>query len=600
MGRSRIARSGTARWAAWAAPVSALATALLVGCGGGGGGDGAGTAGGREPPVAPADAPPGQAVAAASTLALNAPSRTRGQDGLIELRWTASEDLTRFSAWVSKGAGRPFEAVALNVQGQGGTFHPGPTWQIDFPEAQVRVQGCAGETGPCVDSNTQPLAEALVASRPSLIPSGDPATSGVGGSSEFVMNSAGTAIAALRRTATAGWGTPVEYGTPARVELHRTDFLGNWVRAREFATPDPSALTIGFAFSGDGNTLAVPLAYSYGAQGSSDGVQGVIVVYRFDPGDGFGGAWRVSGVVSVPASLAVVPYMGPPLALSHDGSRLAAGTGRSVMVFDRQPDDSWRLTGRIAGVHGRSLAMSADGRTIAFGVHAGEVNDRDYYEVHVHACEGEDWPLVATLRSAEHPYAGGVSTLDDFGDAAMALSADGRTLAVGAPGTRYDATRPGAAYVFERGAGGWQRAALLTIDGETDSDVFGRHLALSGDGRLLAASACGRFEVPAGVNRNYAGATPPRSDRSCREGTQQPSGSKSLGLHVFRHPAGGNWTRVAAVVPDLPPPVNQAGGYVEVWMVPTLNHDGSVLGVGAFRNAEDTDGIPGEANLYVY
>lgn len=600
MGRSRIARSGTARWAAWAAPVLALATAFLVGCGGGGGGDGAGTAGGREPPVAPADAPPGQAVAAASTLALNAPSRTGSPDGLIELRWTASEDLTRFSAWVSKGAGRPFEAVALNVQGQGGTFHPGPTWQIDFPEAQVRVQGCAGETGPCVDSNTQPLAEALVASRPSLIPSVDPATSEVGGSSQYVMDSSGTMIVGLRATATAGWGTSIQYASRARVDLYRFDF-GRWGLHREFRTPDPGALTSGFAFSGDGRTLAVPLTYSFGAQGSPEDIQGVIVVYQFDPGDGTVGAWRVGGVVSVPASVAVVTTMGPPLVLSHDGRRLAVRTATAVMVFDRQSDDSWRLASQIASGWSRaSMAMSSDGRTLAFGVQVGRVDYENYYEVRVHACDGDAWPLVATLRSAEFPHAGGSTTLDDFGTQAMAFSADGRTLAVGAPRTRRGATQPGAVYVFDRGATGWQRAALLTIASETDSDVFGLDLALSGDGRVLAASACGRFAAEAGVNRAYRGPTPQRSDVNCRSSTQQDPGSRSHGLHVFRRPAGGTWTRVAAVVPELPPTLGQMGSLVEVGMLPTLNQDGSVLGVGAFRNAEDTDGIPGEANLYVY
>jgi hypothetical protein len=35
-------------------------------------------------------------------------------------------------------------------------------------------------------------------------------------------------------------------------------------------------------------------------------------------------------------------------------------------------------------------------------------------------------------------------------------------------------------------------------------------------------------------------------------------------------------------------------------MLPMLNRDGSILGLGAYRNADRDDGIPGEANLLIY
>jgi hypothetical protein len=88
---------------------------------------------------------------------------------------------------------------------------------------------------------------------------------------------------------------------------------------------------------------------------------------------------------------------------------------------------------------------------------------------------------------------------DEFGTA-VALSADGHTLAVGAPIEDSDATgvggdqnndnagASGAVYVFTRAAGGeWtQQAYLKTSNIDSTLDFFGSSLALSGDGNVLA------------------------------------------------------------------------------------------------------------------
>jgi hypothetical protein len=56
----------------------------------------------------------------------------------------------------------------------------------------------------------------------------------------------------------------------------------------------------------------------------------------------------------------------------------------------------------------------------------------------------------------------------------------------------------------------------------------------------------------------------------------------------------------STVVPTLPPTVGQPGFLVENWMFPLLNRDGSVLGLGAYRNADRDDAQPGEASLLIY
>ena len=186
------------------------------------------------------------------------------------------------------------------------------------------------------------------------------------------------------------------------------------------------------------------------------------------------------------------------------------------------------------------------------------------------------------------------TALDDFGNAGLALSDDGNTLAVGAPRSR-STTRPGNVYVFgDVGAGQWQRRALLVNEGEPASDLFGLNLSLSGNGRVLAASACGRFTPASGVNRNYASTTPPAAAQACNPLTQQTG--VSHGAHVYQRGDTGTWSKAASVVPTLPPLVAETPPLAQNWLFPVLSRDGGTLGIGAYRNfdRDDADSRRGE------
>jgi hypothetical protein len=576
-----------------------VSSALLSGCGGGGEGS-------SVPVTAPDDGTPQQGLGAVGTITLGTPIADRGS---IRLNWTSSGDATAFTTWVSHGEGKPFVEVAANVTGNQAAYFPGSVWRFDFPTAQVRVRGCDTSGDACTDSNAQPLAEALVESRPSLIPSVNPETSTVGGSSRYAISDSGTLIAALRATDPGMFGNPPQNFSPARVDLY--DYWGN--SAGGFATPDVFSFTNAVALSGDGNTMAIPLLYSFGGGHSPEGVSGVVVVYYAEVNTAVvdGRSWRLQAVIAAPPSLGVIETLGFGLALSDDGRRLAATTGypgasQSILVFDKQSDGTWKYVAQIPGATNNRLAMSGNGLVIAFGSAAGRTPvptgsggtfDVNHYEVHVHECADNTWPLRATLRSDAFPYAAGATALDDFGDAGLALSDDGNTLAVGAPRTR-STTQAGSVYIFGESGGQWQRRALLINAGEPGADLFGLHLALSGNGRVMAASACGRFAPSAGVNRNYATSTPPTTDGACNLATQQAD--VRHGAHVFQRDDAGAWTKAASIVPSLPPTVLQPGLLAQNWIIPLLNRDGSVLGIGAYRNADRDDGIPGEASLLLY
>jgi hypothetical protein len=75
---------------------------------------------------------------------------------------------------------------------------------------------------------------------------------------------------------------------------------------------------------------------------------------------------------------------------------------------------------------------------------------------------------------------------DEFGGV-TALSADGNTALVGAPGVKDVAT--GAAYVFTRSGGPWSLQAELTASDAVAGDNFGIAVALSGDGNTILIGA---------------------------------------------------------------------------------------------------------------
>jgi hypothetical protein len=102
---------------------------------------------------------------------------------------------------------------------------------------------------------------------------------------------------------------------------------------------------------------------------------------------------------------------------------------------------------------------------------------------------------------------------EDLFGFAVALSADGTTLAVGAQtesggakaGDRVEsAFASGAVYVYQQGPKGWVQQARLKASNMDASDQFGSQVSLSADGNTLAVSAPYEDSAATGVNGNQA------------------------------------------------------------------------------------------------
>ena len=170
---------------------------------------------------------------------------------------------------------------------------------------------------------------------------------------------------------------------------------------------------------------------------------------------------------------------------------------------------------------GRSLALNADGNTLAVGAPfedsaatgiGGDQSDNtapDAGAVYVYNRSGAAWSQQAYVK-ASNANAG-----DNFGTA-VALSADGNTLAVGASGeasaatgiggdqTSNTAPNAGAVYVYTRSGVLWTQQAYIKASNANANDLFGAAIALSGDGNTLVVGATGEASAATGIGGNQA------------------------------------------------------------------------------------------------
>ncbi|WAS96447.1 hypothetical protein [Nannocystis punicea] len=207
-------------------------------------------------------------------------------------------------------------------------------------------------------------------------------------------------------------------------------------------------------------------------------------------------------------------------ALKEDSAATCVGGDRSdnsakdagaVYVFERKAG-AWSQAAYIkanttqpSAEFGWALALSADGNTLAVGAHeedsAATGVDGDPWQgvaedsgaVDVYSRDGGEWVHRAYLKASN------TGTGDHFG-AALALSADGTTLAVGAPFEQSksagidgdqldDSLYSGAVYMFSLKDGAWSQQAYIKASNPGFLDLFGFSVALTLDGDTLAVGA---------------------------------------------------------------------------------------------------------------
>ncbi len=304
---------------------------------------------------------------------------------------------------------------------------------------------------------------------------------------------------------------------------------------------------------------------------------------------------------------------GASVSLSADGHTLAVGapsedsnaTGAHGDQFDNSAENSgavyvfarvnnaWEQQAYLKASNtntavqfGRSVSLSADGRTLAVGASAesSSVNriqsdtSAEYAgEVYIYTQADEVWTLQAHLKAHN------ADSLDLFGTA-VSLSADGHTLAVGAAGesnsvggisriqSSSSAENAGAVYIFAQANAVWTQQAYLKARNADSLDRFGTAVSLSADGHTLAVGAIGESSSATGINGN-------ESDNSVEN---------SGAVYVFAR-ANNAWEQLAYLKASNTDAGDWFGRSV------SLSADGRTLAVGASAESSSaTGGIHGD------
>jgi hypothetical protein len=183
--------------------------------------------------------------------------------------------------------------------------------------------------------------------------------------------------------------------------------------------------------------------------------------------------------------------------------------------------------------------------------------------------------------------AGNADPGDWFGFS-VALSADGRTLAVGAPNEDSSAVgvdgdpaggvtqRAGAVYVLRRSdTGRWSQEAYVKASNTGEFDAFGHSVSISTDGDVLAVGA--RYE---------------RSGATGLGGDQTQNDANDAGAaYVFRRAPSGEWSQEAYIKASNPGVDDEFGRSV------ALSGDGATLAVGATGEDSSARGLGGDQSL---
>lgn len=248
---------------------------------------------------------------------------------------------------------------------------------------------------------------------------------------------------------------------------------------------------------GSSDTLAYSIALS------SDGYRVAIGIPQDDPGgatnagsvkvyDWNGTAWVQAGA-DIPGE-AAGDNSGRSVSLSADGTRLAVGaylnqgvngtTSGHVRVWEWD-GSAWAqlgsdIDGEASGdMSGAASSISADGTTVAIGAPA---NSSLKGHVRVFRWSGTAWVQRGTDIDGE--------AFSDYSGGAVSLSSDGSRVAIGAYGNNGNGTDSGHVRVHSWDGSAWAQLGQ-DIDGEADYDASGYSVAISGDGGRIIVGAYG-------------------------------------------------------------------------------------------------------------
>ncbi|MEH0696695.1 hypothetical protein [Vibrio owensii] len=297
---------------------------------------------------------------------------------------------------------------------------------------------------------------------------------------------------------------------------------------------------------------------------------------------------------------------GNAVALSNDGSTIAVSAFKESGIVNDPTANSAALSGTVyvyrktnsiwnevaylkapnaddKDEFGYAIALSGDGNTLAVstineassatGIDGNQLDNLAPASgaVYLYVNNGSSWQSQAYIKASNS------NLVDSFGFS-VSLDADGTTLLVGAPGESSSAqsingdetdntgSLSGAAYVFELQNNQWAQTAYLKSTNSDKLDSFGYDVALSEDGLTAVVGSPGEDSNATSVNGNE----------------MDNSSDNSGAAYVFVH-NGTTWTQDSYLKASSSDSEDQFGHSVDV------NSDGTVIAIGAFNEASDSE-----------
>lgn len=291
------------------------------------------------------------------------------------------------------------------------------------------------------------------------------------------------------------------------IKASNTD-IGDGFGASMSLSADGKTLVVGAPFEssnaaanqGDNSVNASGAVYVYALSGASWVQQAFLKASNITEGALFGTAVSVSAdgnTLVVGASFAADPSF-----LQHGSAYVFTRTGTTwsqPVKLDASDADKEDL-------FGAAVALSDDGSTVAIGGRSASLGKEAVY---VFKRTGAAFAQEAIVIGQN------TKKSDSFG-ASLAISADGNTLAVGAPNESSNATNvngdgsnngangSGAAYVFSRAGSTWTQQSYVKAFNTGALDAFGTSVALSANGNTLVVGAPYEDSNAKGVGGNQA------------------------------------------------------------------------------------------------
>jgi len=232
-------------------------------------------------------------------------------------------------------------------------------------------------------------------------------------------------------------------------------------------------------FSSDGSTLV--------SGGPYDNLQtGAVWVFVRDPSKD--NTWIQQGSKLVGSGAGgQTPFQGCSVSVSSDGNTLASGgngdaSGNGAVWIFTRTNNVWSQQGsKLAvaaaspdGNFGTSVALSGDGNTLAVGAPG---DGGEVGAVWIFTRSGSTW----TQQGGK--LVGSEAVAPTQQGSSLAISSDGTTVLVGGPS---DANFNGAVWIFVRSGSTWSQQGPKIVGTGVATSQFGSSVSLSGDGNVAA------------------------------------------------------------------------------------------------------------------